>query len=321
MTEARLIDTGRIVLNIVEQGTGPLVVLLHGFPETSYSWRHLVPALAAQGFRAVAPDQRGYGLSDRPSFVDDYSIGQLADDIAALVNALGEEKAILVGHDWGAVVAWHVALAHPEKVVGVAALTVPFVGHGSVPPLSAVRAVFGDGFYQIYFQQEAADRELEADYVRTFTSILYGLSGDAPAVSSLIIPPGKKFLDVCGQSPRVLPGWLSAKDIEHYSRTFAATGFTGPLNWYRNMNSNWEIATSWSRAVVSAPSILLVGDRDPITRFYNIPRLADTMRDHVANLRGIKVIAGAGHWIHQERRDEVGETILDFARKVTVGRL
>ncbi|MDX2709997.1 alpha/beta hydrolase [Streptomyces sp. PA03-6a] len=318
MEKNRLINTGRITLNVVEDGTGPLIVLLHGFPETSYSWRHLLPVLASQGFRAVAPDQRGYGLSDRPSSVDDYTIAQLVDDIASLIQALGEEKAILVGHDWGAVVAWHMALAYPSKVAGVAALSVPFVGHGSVPPLSAVRAIFGAGFYQIYFQRAAAARELEADYARTFTRVLYGLSGDAPSVSSLVLPPGKKFLDICGPSPHTLPGWLSAEDIEHYTRIFMSTGFTTPLNWYRNMNTNWEIAKSWNTAVVGAPSILLIGDRDPIAQFYDIPRLASIMRDHVVDLRGVEVVTGAGHWIHQERQNEVERIITEFTLNISL---
>ncbi|MFE4694947.1 alpha/beta fold hydrolase [Streptomyces sp. NPDC056749] len=316
MTKSRRVKVGGVHLNILEEGKGPLVILLHGFPDFSYSWRFLLPSLAAEGFHVIAPDQRGYGLSDRPSSVEDYAITQLVDDVASLMNCIGERKAILVGHDWGAVVAWHMAMLHSDRVVGVAAISVPFVGLGGAPPLAVARSVFGDRFYQIYLQEVGlAESELEADPIETFARFMYGLSGDAPEMSSLVVPPGQGLLDLFPRMDR-LPMWLTSGDIATYARAFSCTGFSAPLNWYRNLDRNWEIARSWPTKTVNSPAAVLVGDRDPVVGFYKLNQLESLMRKHVPNLAMLEVFESAGHWLQHERPTDVHRAVVKFIRGI-----
>src|ERR1017187_2474917 len=193
----RQLDARGLRMHIAEAGTGPLVLLLHGFPECWYSWRHQLVSLAAAGFHAVAPDQRGYGRPDRPEAVGAYSILHLTGDVIALMDALGEESAVVAGHDWGAPVAWHAALLRPDRVRGVIGLSVPYRPRGSTPPLTVLRERIGDGFYMVYFQQPGvADAELAQDPLRPLPKVLYSASGEAPA-GLPVVPLGGGFLDTC----------------------------------------------------------------------------------------------------------------------------
>src|SRR3954453_1527587 len=246
--EHREVEVNGLRMHVAERGEGPLVVLLHGFPESWYSWRHQLAALAAAGFRAVAPDQRGYGGTSRPAAIDRYTLLDLVGDVVGLIAALGAERAIVVGHDWGAPVAWHTALLRPDLVAGVAGLSVPFTPRMPVSPMSAWRRAFGDRFYQVYFQEPGvAERELEADVTETMRRLLIGASGDRPGpngdgepLPAGVLPPGGGFLDTLRATDE-LPPWLAEDDLDFYVGEFSRTGFTGGLNWYRSQDRNWEL--------------------------------------------------------------------------------
>ena len=209
----KFVNTNGIRMHYVEQGTGPLVVLCHGWPESWYSWRHQIPALAAAGFRVVAPDQRGYGQTDAPAPIESYHILNLVGDIVGLVNSLGVESAVIVGHDWGAPVAWNSALLRPDIFRAIALLSVPYFPRGPMRPTDGMKALAGDQhFYQLYFQEPGkVEKELDADPRRSMAMVLYSASGDAPQGGefSFLFPKTKKFIET-GTVPDKLPPWLTA---------------------------------------------------------------------------------------------------------------
>jgi pimeloyl-ACP methyl ester carboxylesterase len=334
----RFVDAGGLRMHIAEAGTGPLVLLLHGFPESWYSWRHQLTALAQAGFHAVAPDQRGYcrtgppGGGSRPDSVSDYTILHLTGDVMALMDALGEQQAVVAGHDWGAPVAWHAGLLRPDRVRGVIGLSVPYTPRGSSPPVAAMRAGIGEGFYMVYFQQPGvADEELSRDLPATFRRLLSSASGTAPGSApglasaaespagggpgQPVIPPGRGFLDICPE-PRVLPDWLTSEDIDTYAAEYAASGFTGPLNWYRNLDRNWELTAAWHHARVTVPALYLAGDRDLVVNFPGARQRLPRLRDYAPALREPVLLAGCGHWTQQERPDEVSSAMISFIREL-----
>ncbi|MGW7044944.1 alpha/beta fold hydrolase [Streptomyces avermitilis] len=315
MVNHRMIDVNGIRLHIAEQGEGPLVVLLHGFPESSYSWRHQFGPLAAAGFRVVAPDQRGYGRSDRPESVDAYTILHLVGDVIGLIHALGEETAYVVGHDWGAPVAWHTALLRPDVVRGVAGLSVPPPFRGERPPLAAMDEMFDGQFYWNYFAQPGvADAEFGRDARASLRKFLYSASGDAPGAGSgrqPLVAPGRGFLDGM-PDPEVLPGWITEADLDVFAEEFAP-GFTGALNWYRNLDRNWELTAAWQGAVVSPPALYVYGDRDAVPAFPGTAELIEKLPALMPNLRRDPlVLPGCGHWTQQERPNEVNAALVDF---------
>ncbi|HEY7488794.1 MAG TPA: alpha/beta hydrolase [Streptosporangiaceae bacterium] len=313
MTEIahRFVDVRGLRMHIAEAGAGPLVVLLHGFPECWYSWRHQLPALAAAGYHAVALDQRGYCRTGGPDEVAAYSIMHLTGDVIALLDALGEERAVVAGHDWGAPVAWHTALFRPDRVRGVAALSVPHRPRTSTPPVARMRETLGDGFYMVYFQQpDVPEAEFERDLPATFRRILYAASGDATPMAP-IVPEGGGFLDFCPEPDR-LPGWLTADDIATYAAEFEPAGFFGPVNWYRNLDRNWELTAAWHRAPVIPPALFVAGDRDMVAAAPGAKEMIASMRDFVPNLRDTVWLPGCGHWTQQERPKEVTAALLDF---------
>jgi len=323
----RYVDARGLRMHIAEAGTGPLVVLLHGFPESWYSWRYQLTALAAAGFHAVAPDQRGYcrtgppgglgglGAPDRPAEVADYTILHLTGDVIALLDALGEQRAVVAGHDWGAPVAWHAALLRPDRIRGVVGLSVPYRPRGSSPPLAAMRAGLGAGFYMVYFQQPGvADQELNADRTATFRRVLSSASGDGPQ-GLPVIPAGGGFLDVCPE-PSALPGWLSADDIDAFAAQYEQAGFTGPLNWYRNLDRNWELTSPWHHAQVTVPALYVAGDRDLVLRFPGARQMIPRLADFAPQLREPVLLPGCGHWTQQERPAEVSSAMIGFIREL-----
>jgi pimeloyl-ACP methyl ester carboxylesterase len=312
----RFIETNGLRMHIAEQGSGPLVVLLHGFPECWYSWRHQLPALAEAGFHAVAPDQRGYGQTDRPDQVERYTQLDLIGDVIGLLDALGEEQAVVVGHDFGAPIAWETALLRPDRVRGVAGLSVPYTPRGPLSGLAAERALLGDGFYQQYFQAPGvADAELGRDPHRTIRSFLYGHSGDAPqpenSTSLFVVPPGRGFLDIL-PDPVTLPPWLTDADIDYYAAQFARTGFTGALNWYRTIDRTWELMAPWTGARVQPPALYVTGERDTVLNFPGTRSALPHLREFAPNLKDTILLAGCGHWVQQERADEVNAALLTF---------
>ncbi len=311
----RFVDTNGIKMRIAEQGTGPLVVLCHGFPECWYSWRHQLPALANAGYHAVAPDQRGYGQTDRPEAIEAYTILQLTADIVGLINALGDERATIVGHDWGAPVAWHCALLRPDLFQAVALLSVPYRRRSwaDIRPTDAMKRIAGENhFYQLYFQEPGkAEAELEADIRKTIRMLLYSASGDAPPEKRwrFLFGKSEKLLDSCAL-PETLPAWLTERDIDFFTSEFERTGLRGGLNWYRNIDRSWELTPFLNGAKLRQPSFFIAGAVDAVLTMFR--QHFDTIDETMPNLRKKVLLPGAGHWIQQERPAEVNKLLIEF---------
>jgi pimeloyl-ACP methyl ester carboxylesterase len=317
MVEHRMIDVNGVRLHIAEEGEGPLVVLLHGFPESWHSWHRQFGPLAAAGFRVVAPDQRGYGRSDHPADVAAYSILHLVGDVVGLIHALGEEKAYVVGHDWGAPVAWHTALLRPDVVLGVAGLSVPPPTRGAEPPLVAMEKKFGGRFYWNHFARPGvADAEFGRDPRTALRKFFYAASGDRPgAVEQPLVDPERGWLAAM-PDPEVLPDWFTEADLDALTDSFSQ-GFTGALNWYRNLDRNWELTAAWQGAAITPPALYLYGDRDPVPAFPGAPEFIASLPDRMPNLHRAPVaLEGCGHWTQQERPDEVSAALIDFLTAV-----
>ncbi len=310
----RTVEVNGLRLHLAEAGPpdGPVVLLLHGFPECWYSWRHQLTALAAAGLRVVAPDQRGYGRSDAPAAVEAYTILHLVGDAVGVLDVLGTARAVVVGHDWGAPVAWHTALLRPDRVRGVIGLSVPFLPRSGSPPTEGLAARHGPGHYMLHFQiPGVADAELAADPRATFRRLLSRASGGATP-TDLMVEPGGGFLDACPE-PGQLPTWLTDVDLDVYVREYRERGFTGGLNWYRNIDRNWELTAAWSGAPITPPALYVVGDEDLVVAGVPVDALASTVRRSVVDLRDAVVLPGCGHWTQQERPAEVSARIIDFA--------
>ncbi len=311
----REVDAGGLRTHIAEQGVGELVLLLHGFPETSYSWRHQFDELAGAGYRVVAPDLRGFGRTERPADVGRYTMLELVGDVVALIDALGERQAVVVGHDMGAVLAWYTALLRPDRVRAVGGIGVLPWPAAAPSPLTVFRQMFGDGFYHLYFQQPGvADAELAHDPTRTLRQMLYSGSADGPR-APLVVPPGGGFLDT-GTDPEVLPPWLTEADVAAYVADFAVTGFTGGLNWYRNLDRNQELLKPWRGATITPPSLYVGGELDPVVDFARAADLRDQPGGMLPNLRSIVKIPHCGHWTQQERPAEVNAALIEFLKSL-----
>ena len=318
----RFVETNGIRMHVAEQGKGPLVVLCHGFPELWYSWRHQLPALAQAGFHAVAPDQRGYGQTDRPEPIEAYDILRLAGDIVGLVQALGEEQAVIAGHDWGAPVAWHCALLRPDIFRAVVLLSVPYLPRHAfdIRPTEAMKWMAGENeFYQLYFQEPGrAESELEADVRKTMRMFLYSASGDPPPEKRwrFIFPKTQKFLDTASL-PETLPPWLTEEDIDVFAREFARTGFRGGLNWYRNIDRMWELTPFLNGAKLRQPALFVAGEADGVITMYR--QAFDTLEETVPGLTKKVLLPGAGHWVQQERPKAVNELLIEFLQSLGPG--
>ncbi|HEX7037569.1 MAG TPA: alpha/beta hydrolase [Pseudomonadales bacterium] len=313
-TERRIATNG-IELNIVEQGDGPLVLLLHGFPESWYSWRHQLAPLADAGYHAVALDMRGYGKSDKPEAIEAYNQVEVMNDVIGLIPALGYETAVVIGHDWGAPTAWGTALHHPDKVTAVGALSVPFMPRSPVPPLAAMREAFkGQFFYQLYFQEPGvAEAEFERDVHTALRKFLVMGSGQAGPASFTPKKPDDDLLSSLPY-PEKLPDWLSEEDLAFYVGEFERSGFRGPLNYYRNHDLTWEL-TAGAPETIRQPAMFVAGDRDGV-----ILMAADALQkmpERVPDLRINELIPGAGHWTQQEAPEAVNKAILTFLEMTT----
>ena len=324
MTELKhsTVETNGIRMHVAEQGSGPLVLLCHGFPESWYSWRHQLAALSQAGFRAVAPDMRGYGQTDRPEAIDQYTLLHLVGDMVGLLDALGAESAAIVGHDWGAPVAWHAALLRPDRFRAVVGLSVPYRPRGQARPTSVMPQTDDALFYQLYFQTPGvAEAELERDARATLRATLYSGSGDARR-------EGAKASDPIGMLPRsggfltrminpaALPQWITEADVDFYAKEFARTGFRGGLNWYRNIDRNWELLAPFAGGQVTVPALYVVGDRDLVLYFRGMDQLVPNLSKFVPQLRGTIILPGCGHWTQQERAREVNAAMIDFLRRL-----
>ena len=316
----RIVATNGIQMHVAEQGAGALVVLCHGFPETWHCWRHQLPALAAAGFHAVAPDMRGYGRTDAPGDIESYTILHLVGDVVGLVEALGEERAVIVGHDWGAAVAWMAALIRPDIFSAVAALSVPMRPHGPAAPLALLRAAGLGAFYYFYFQTPGvAEAEFERDVYDGLRRAIYTLSGDAPAASewSPMLAPGSGFLDKA-VDPSRLPAWITEQDLETVTAEFRRTGFRGGLNWYRNVDRNWALTGAFQGLKIRQPALFIAGDRD-ITIAGPGKAALEQLATTVPGLKRQLLIEGAGHWIQEERPTEVNAALIAFLRETVPG--
>jgi pimeloyl-ACP methyl ester carboxylesterase len=325
---ARRLPTGResapIALSVHEAGSGPAVVLCHGFPELAYSWRHQLPALAAAGFRAVAPDQRGYGASDRPGRIEDYDIHHLTGDLVGLLDALGIERAVFVGHDWGGLVTWSLPALHASRVAGLVGVNTPNLPRSVRPPTEMMRMLVGgrdEKMYILWFQKPGvADAVLDANVAIVFDRLMRGGSSPAEAVSRA----ASMGFDPTDMNPfRRLPELpafgeplLSPEEMDVFVGTFERTGFTGGINWYRNMDRNWETATGVGATRIEVPCLMVTAEWDPVLR----PEMAAGMGALIPDLE-THLIPKCGHWTQQEAPDALNRILVDWlTRKFGQGR-
>lgn len=314
MTEARTRDVtvNGVRLSVTEQGEGPLVLLCHGWPEIAHSWRHQLPALAAAGFHAAAPDMRGFGASDAPADVSAYSILHLVGDAVGLVSALGHAEAVIVGHDWGAPVAWTSAMLRPDVFTAVVGMSVPHRQRGAAPPMATLRSAGIERFYWQYFQEQGApEAELEADVARTMRRVLAGGFGPRADGMPMMLPEGGGFLDTLSD-PERLPGWLDDEALAVMVRAYEASGFRGGLNYYRNLDRNWELTAAWDGALIRQPALFIAGAKDAVITGMIGAGALKHLPKIVPGLRSSLILEGAGHWIQQERADEVNAALLEF---------
>lgn len=324
----RTLDARGIRIHCVEEGEGPLVLFVHGFPESWYSWRHQLPAVAAAGFRAVAIDVRGYGRSAAPPDIDAYGMLQHVTDNLGVVEALGDTTARIVGHDWGSPIAANSALLRPDVFEAVALLSVaysptgtrrPSDAHAEMARLAGEATGFEEEFYITYFQEPGrAEREIEADVRSWLLGFYVGGSGGAPAGQSAGERGTMATVRTGGQmrdrfpSIETLPAWLSSEDLEFYVGEFERTGFRGPLNRYRNVDRDWADLQPWRGLPIGVPSLFIGGEVDGPTRWggHAISRFPTTLPE----LRGSHILPGCGHWLQQERADDVNQLLVDWLK-------
>ncbi len=318
MDEPRIdtLQVGNLRMRIASQGSGPLVLLCHGFPESWRSWRAQMTALAAAGYRAVAPDMRGYGGTDAPADADQYTMLHHVGDMVELVRLLQKDgdktPPVIVGHDWGAPAAWHAALLRPDLFRAVVGMSVPYMPPSRTDLLTSLEQMGVKTFYMQYFQTPGvAEAELEADPEATLRRVWYSLSGDGPGGVATVLSPGAGFLDNTVE-PETLPAWLKAEEIAEVAAEFRRTGFRGGLNWYRHLRLTTELLAPWRGCVIQQPSMFIAGTRDDVMHFPgmadNVKRLAEVL----PGLRGTHLLEGAGHWIQRERAQEVNALLLEF---------
>jgi pimeloyl-ACP methyl ester carboxylesterase len=317
---SRTVMVGDHRVHYVEAGEGPLVVLVHGYPESWYSWRHQIPAIAEAGYHVVAIDVRGYGRSSKPLAIEDYRMVRLVADNVGLVAALGERTATIIGHDWGAPIAWNSAMLRPDVFTAVAGLSVPFAPPGEVRPSVAMRAMAGDEeFYVEYFQEPGrAEAEIEADVRGWLLGFMFSGSGDAPPPdltkgTIATIPRGARMRDRFS-FPDTLPAWLTEDDLDVYTNEFEHSGFRGPLNRYRNVDRDWEDLAAFRGARIDVPALFVGGDRDGPT-VWGAPAIA-AFATTLPKLHRSIILEGCGHWTQQERPTEVNEALVDFLRSL-----
>ena len=309
----RQVATNGIELHVAEAGEGPLVVLCHGFPESWYSWRHQIAPIAEAGYHVIAPDLRGYGDSTKLPKVDDYGIEKLNHDLLGLLDDAGEEQAVFVGHDWGALIVWDLAVLHPERVRGVVGVSVPLMRYPSAP-IPLFRAVFGDRFYMVYFQEVGpAETEMARDVRATMVRTLWGASGDyARAVRDVQDLPTGGFIEALPAPPAQLPGWLTEDDIDVYTAQFEKSGFFGPVSFYRNLDANWELTNVLPVERIAMPAAFIGGDQDGVVK--GTQNQIDNMPNLLPDFRGSTILEGPGHWTQQEDPEGFNAALLEFLR-------
>jgi pimeloyl-ACP methyl ester carboxylesterase len=315
------IESNGIELHVASTGplNGPPVVLCHGFPELWYSWRHQLAALGAAGYRAFAPDLRGYGGSSRPTEVAQYGSDNLTADLGGLLDHYGYEQAAFVGHDWGAMVVWEMGRLRPERASSLFTMSVPY-SNAPAPPTEIFKVIFeGKFFYILYFQPVGvAEAEFDADPRHFLRTMLYSASGDGMAngLPALADAPaeGTRFLDILTPGPDQLPAWLTEHDVDVYAAAFEQSGFFGPVSFYRNMDANWERSHEIDPSVYAMPVGFLTGSLDPVNTM--MPGAAEAMAGLLPDFRGVTMVEGAGHWVQQEKPEETNAALLQFLAAV-----
>lgn len=316
----RTLPVDGVELHVVEAGEpgAPVVLLAHGFPELAYSWRHQMLPLAAAGYHMVAPDQRGYGGTTAPEAITDYDILALTGDLVGVLDDVGAEQATVVGHDWGSMVVSHLAMLHPDRVRALVNMSVPHLGRGQVRPTEVMRQLMGDNFfYMLYFQEPGvADANLGADAEVTMRRMLcgtrIGAGGDDPDAAARFFAPGPEGFVERLPDVTELPDWLTPEELDHYVAAFTRTGFTGGINWYRNLDRNWELTPQLDGVTVDVPALFIGGALDPVLMM-SPPALA---HDHLTDHRGDVLVDDAGHWVQQEQPGDTNRALLEFLSAV-----
>jgi len=307
---SRFIQSNGIRMHLVEEGSGPLVVLLHGFPELSSTWRHQLRALADAGYHAVAPDQRGYGQTDGPERDDAYTMLHLVGDVVGLLDALGERQAVVVGHDWGAPVAWNAALMRPDRVRAVVGMSVPPRDRPPLRPTELMRKRYGDSYYQLRFQAPGvAEQDFGPEVRDKLRTLVYAASGDAPPDQRWRPDAPGPFLAGLADPGRA-PAWLGEDQLDALTAAFTRTGFRGGLAWYRNIDRNWELMAPFAGLAIRQPSMFLMGDADP--GFPAARQALDGLSQVAPGLRRSLILPGVGHWIGEERPAEFNAALVEF---------
>jgi pimeloyl-ACP methyl ester carboxylesterase len=318
--EFRMIATNGIRVRAAIQGEGPLVVMVHGFPESWYSWRHQMAPLAAAGFTACAIDVRGYGGSDKPQAVDAYTMTNMTADVAGVIDALSPGKpAVVIGHDWGAPIVWMTALLHPTKVRGVAGLSVPYTGQPPAPLNHIFKAMYTDQgkfFYMAYFQNEGvAEAEFEADVRGSLRKLYYAASAQADGRWGNNHKPVDEPMLKGLPDPDPFPAWLTPGDIDYFVNEFQRSGFRGPINRYRNFERDWAMINAVEDRKIHQPSLFIAGAQDMVLKMFgdgNPDTLINVMREHLTDFRGAHIVPGAGHWTQQEAPEATTGHLIDW---------
>lgn len=319
MPQFRTLDLGDVRLRVAVEGEGPLVLMVHGFPESWYSWRHQIGPIAAAGFTAAAIDVRGYGGSDKPGPVDAYAMERMVADVAGAVEALSPgAPAVLIGHDWGAPIVWNTALIRADRVRAVAGLSVPYVGVPTVSMSVMIEEVFtrrGRFFYQHYFQPEGvAEAEMEADVRGALRRFYYAISGDAPDgtwPTDKVV--GDTLLHRLPDSDP-FPAWLTGADLDYFVGEFEASGFRGPINRYRNHDRDFAYLSQFKGRVIAQPSLFIGGARDLVLTMFGRTDFLLLMKTQLTDLRGADILPGCGHWTQQERPEEVNARLIPWLK-------
>lgn len=309
-----------IRMHYVDEGQGPLVILLHGFPYLWYMWRRQILALAEAGYRVVVPDQRGFGQTDRPDAIEAYDMSQAVGDMVGLMAAVGETSAVIIGHDLGAWVAQASAMLRPDLFRSLVMLNTPVPPRGKIKPTVALQAMAkGRVYHHLYFQQlDKPDRELANDPRKTLRSVFYSISGNAVGAERwrLFVEPGEPILNAFTEPKVEFPSWLSARSLDYYVVEYTRTGFTGALNYYRCRDRNWEITAFLDGAVIRQPSMFIGGAADPSLEPAEIRGLYEQLDTCLPGLRKKVLLAGVGHSAAEERADQVNELLLEFLEQL-----
>ena len=318
----KTLNVNGLQMNGAQSGSGPTVLLCHGFPETLHSWRKQMQPLADAGYHVIAPDLRGFGGTQAPEAVDQYGLMELIGDMVGLLDALKARDAVIVGNDWGATLAWQAALVRPDRFRAVAAVGVPMMGRAPAPPTTLFPATADAEFYVRYFQHEGqAEAELDADVDTTLRKILYAASGDAgpreagdktPNPFGMVHHPGGLLGPL--PLPEHLPPWIDETDLQAFTAAFRASGFRGGLNYYRNMDRNWQDQAALVGLKVKVPALFLVGERDTGLAIPGMEDIIKAMPELVPNLRKVVRVPRAGHWLPQECPEEFNSRLIDFLR-------